>query len=446
MAVIEAPPVAPPADADAGPAPQTTSHPEDGHRTYHDAVASGFYQRDTGGLHGKFDNVRRYWEDQITRYMLHRFVEPLAAAKRRALARVRVVDLGSGSGEGYEILTSLRKEGRSLASKEVDVLPVDLLGQYKGVDLSPAMVEQGIASYADNPKVSFAVGNLSEGLASITGDDPYDIYFSSFGSLSHLDDDQMRRLITDLCGHMGGSCIFVVDLLGRYSYEWPCYWPDPADGRPPMRDYSMSYLHQAETRSQADIEVFPLRYWGAAEFDAFLSEIVAGCGVEVARRELRDRSILVGRHMDTREYNPAAQPLRSAVNQLHEFNVRTDWSSLIFDYMPQRGSAEVNRFLERFQVAWNSVVYAAVESLERWNDDAWLKAPVSEEGPEAVRDAVRTIRNVIRSVQWFRMGDPRANVVEPQLGYILRNLEMDMQEGLGSGHGLLGVYELRRPA
>ncbi|NIM48400.1 MAG: class I SAM-dependent methyltransferase, partial [Gemmatimonadales bacterium] len=70
--------------------------------------------------------------------------------------------------------------------------------------------------------------------------------------------------------------------------------------------------------------------------------------------------------------------------------------------------------------------------------------PPPEEYPDPVQGAIRTIRNVIGNVQWFRMGDPRANVVEPQLGYILRNLEMDLQKGLGAAHGLLAVYELQK--
>jgi hypothetical protein len=43
------------------------------------------------------------------------------------------------------------------------------------------------------------------------------------------------------------------------------------------------------------------------------------------------------------------------------------------------------------------------------------------------------------------MGDPRANVIEPQLGYALRGLELTMQKGMGTGHGLVGVFEVKKP-
>jgi hypothetical protein len=42
------------------------------------------------------------------------------------------------------------------------------------------------------------------------------------------------------------------------------------------------------------------------------------------------------------------------------------------------------------------------------------------------------------------MGDPRANIVEPQLGYILRDIEIEEGRGFGAGHGLLAMYEFER--
>jgi len=42
------------------------------------------------------------------------------------------------------------------------------------------------------------------------------------------------------------------------------------------------------------------------------------------------------------------------------------------------------------------------------------------------------------------MGDPRANVIEPQLGYALRGLEMELQRGAGNGHGLVGIFTVHK--
>ncbi len=418
-----------------------SSDQEPAQRNYESAVASGFYQRDGGGLHGKFDNVRKYWEDQITRYALHDFVGPAVEQKRRDLSRIRVVDLGAGSGEGYEILTSLKKQGASLASKEVDVLPADMLGSYFGLDVSPAMVTQGQRTYEHDPKVEFAVADLSQGLGAAALNAPYNIYFSSFGSLSHLRDEELCCLIQGICDHFDGRCIFVADLVGRYSFEWQCYWGQSGVDEANMRQYSMSYLYPPEMIDKIEVERFPLRYWGADELDAFVSAAVKEKGVEVHKKQLWDRSILVGRHMNTAEFNRHAQPIRAAVNSLHEFNRRTDLDELIFDYTPHPDFPELNEFFERFQMAWNAVVHEAIEALEHWNDRDWLSQERPHHYPSVVDEAIQTIRSVVRNMEWFRMGDPRANVIEPQLGYVLRNLEMDLQQGLGTGHGLLAIYE-----
>lgn len=418
--------------------------PSPAERNYDSCVVNGFYQRDTGGLCGKYDNVRKYWEDQMTRYALRDFVDSLVAMKRRSLSRIRVLDLGAGSGEGYELLTSLKKGTVSVASREVDVLPAEMLACYKGIDLSEAMVTQGQGIYANDPKVQFVCQDLSKGLGHSRDDSPYDIYFSSYGSLSHLRDEELRKLIEDMCDHFEDSCIFVGDLVGKYSFEWQCYW-DPSENKTdPMRPYSMSYLYPRELLGSVELESFSLRYWGAEEFDTFFTEVVKNKDVKVSKRKISDRSLLVGRHMNTAEFNPHAQPIREAVNSLHEFNRRTDLENLIFDYVPHPNFPELNRFYEGFQMAWNAVVHAAIEALEKWEDAIWLEKSPNDEYPDIVQESIRTIRNAVRNVQWFRMGDPRANVIEPQLGYILRNLEMDLQKGLGTGHGLLAIYQLHK--
>lgn len=411
-------------------------------KNYENCVAQGFYGRNSGGLDGKYDNVRRYWEDQITRYTLHDFAAGLTQRKRVSRSQVRVLDLGAGSGEGYEVITSLKKPG-TLVSEEVDVLPRNLLGHYKGLDISPAMVEQGRQIYHGNRRVEFEVADLSQGLGPVADDPPYDVYFSSYGSLSHLRDDEIRHLVEDIYDNADGSFIFVADLVGRYSYEWPGYWNTPAD-ETNMRQYSMSYLYPREMLGKIEVERFPLRYWHAEEFAKFFESAMFRKGGRILRKSFVDRSILVGRHMNTGEYNPNATPLRRHVNSLHEFNRRTDLRALLFTYHPHPEFPDLDAFFSRFAAAWNAVIHAAIEALKRWKDKKFLASDPDPALPKGVREAVRTIRRVVMHIEWFRMGDPRANILEPQLGYILRNVEMDLQEGRGAGHGLLATYEVRK--
>jgi len=413
-------------------------------RNYSNAVAAGAYERDSGGLFGKHDNVRRYWEDQINRYALHDFLADLVTRKRHDLSRVRVLDLGCGAGEGYEILTSVRPQGVTMTPGEVEVMPEWLLGEYKGVDLSPAMVAKARDLYDGNPKHHFAVGDLAAGLPVDEQDAPFDIYFSSFGSLSHLDDDELGRIIDGICGHMGKTAIFVGDMVGRFSYEWQQYWDDPADDGSNMRGYSMSYIYPPDVVDHVEVETFPLRFWGGREFREFIADRIAAHGVTIRRCAIQDRSVLVGRHMDTAEFNRHAQPIRSVVSSLHEFNRRTDLRQLLFDYVPVRGHDPLNDFFERFQMAWNTVVSAAIQAVDGYDVEGETECELDGDHPPVICKAIGTIRNVVKNVRWFEMGDPLANIIEPQLGYILRMLELELQEGLGAAHGVLGIFEFER--
>jgi hypothetical protein len=52
------------------------------------------------------------------------------------------------------------------------------------------------------------------------------------------------------------------------------------------------------------------------------------------------------------------------------------------------------------------------------------------------------MKNILRVAARTRIGNPRASLVEPQLGYCLREIEMGLQKGLGCGHGLVAIFEV----
>ncbi len=319
-----------------------------------------------------------------------------------------------------------------------------MVGFYKGVDICSAMIDKARDLYSGDPKCSFELADLNDGLPVAENEPPYDLYFSSYGSLSHLPDDSLRRLLEDICAHMGERAIFVADLLGRYSYEWQCYWDDAENGEW-MLPYTMSYIYPPGSQERMEAERFPIRFWGGEEFDRFVEETISRCGVTIVRRELRDRSVLVGRHMDTREFNPYAPPLRSMVNSLFEPHRRTDLSRLLFDYRPHPHRPDLNDFFERFQMAWNAVVCAVMDELMLTPSSDGEKAlPPPLAYPEPVQGIIQKLRRCLRQVSDFCGDDPIANEVEPKLARALRELEQTLQQGLGVGHGLLAFYEFRK--
>ena len=62
--------------------------------------------------------------------------------------------------------------------------------------------------------------------------------------------------------------------------------------------------------------------------------------------------------------------------------------------------------------------------------------------PKPLQFALMTMDRVISDVGWMWYCDPRASIIEPQLGYALRTLEYEMQQGWGCGHGLIAVLKI----
>ncbi|MEZ4866704.1 MAG: class I SAM-dependent methyltransferase [Caldilineaceae bacterium] len=409
-------------------------------KTYDEAVQRGDYELYTGNLHGKYDNVRAYWEDQLTRLVLRPFIVALMERKQRALESVRIVDLGCGTGQGYELLTKIDQRDLDLGLYQQRVLSKQDVACYLGLDISEGMVARGNAIYADDPKATFVYGDLSQGLGETAKEAPFDIYYSAYGSLSHLDAPVLQALLVEIVQHGQPGSLVVLDLLGRYSLEWPCYW-DAQSNDEKYRDYSMSYLYSGMDRP-ADIEHFPIRFWTGSEVDELGHSVAAESGVPVTISRKYDRSMLMGRHVDTGEYNPTLKPIRQYVNSLHEDYMRTDIRELLFNplLVPTHPDPAVAAFFEELVASWNKLVTFFEQRIQRkislMEIDGW------EQFPAPLQFALMTVDRVINSTEWMWYGDPRANVIEPQLGYALRSLEHQLQRGLGCGHGLLVVLEI----
>jgi len=402
---------------------------------YSDFVSDGHYQAYRGGLSGKHDNVRIYWEDQIRGMRLRPYLRRLVDRKKRAGDRIRIADLGAGSGEGLRLLTSLMRKEADLRLNQTRVLPIDMIEQYVGCDLCEAMVNQGNATYADLPNVAFRQGDFSKGF-SLKDERPFDLYFCSYGSFSHINDDAMECLLSEMVQHAGQRALLVGDWLGRHSIEWPCYWDEPGDE---VLDYSMSWLFGG---SRDDAEHFPMRFWLGSEIRSLIQHVAKSTGAQIRVLDLYDCSAFVGRHVDTHEYNERVSPVRAAVNYLHEDNVRTDLERLKVEVAPVPGHDELNGYFATLQFSWNNLVDYCQQRLEKRQHPVWTKRWRSFPAPLQV--AVMNLDRVVDTVSWMRMGDPRANIIEPQLGYALRSLESELQEGAGRAHGLVGIFDIRK--
>ena len=409
-----------------------------GNAVYADAVSHGHYDLYRGGLSGKHDNVRRYWEDRIRGIMMRSHLQNLVDRKRKEGQKVRVCDLGAGTGEGFRLLTSWIREEANLRLNQARVLPQDMIDVYVGCDLSEAMVAQGNANFEDRSNVVFRQGDFSQGFP-LRDEEPFDLYFCSYGSLSHVNDQALAELLGEMVEHAGRRALIVGEWLGRHSIEWPCYW-DEAGGE--MLDYSMSWLPSSAGGTTDDPEHFPMRLWLGEEIRSLVQSTAHQTGAKVRILELYDCSMFVGRHVDTNEYNDWLRPTRAAVNRLHEPNIRTDLQTLKVDVLPVPGREELHSHFATLQFCWNTLVDYCERRLERRSHPVRMKNWRSF--PPALQIAVMMLDRVIDAVAWMRMGDPRANIIDPQLGYGLRSLELEFQTGAGRGHGLVGIFDVRK--
>lgn len=403
---------------------------------YQQAVAAGGYNVYRANLSGKHDNVRVFWEDQIRRLFIRPHLQTRCEQKIRP---VRVLDLGCGSGQGFDLLTQIEGRPRGLALYHDWVLR-DTEIEYVGVDLSEAMVEKGRENYAGRANVCFFQGDLNEGLGPLHRETPFDIYFSSYGSFSHLTRRKMESLLVEIARHANRGALIVLDFNGRYSCEWPGLWPARVEAEK-TRDYTMNYLYLGDRVAMARADHFPLRFWAGDEVVRLARSAAKRAGRSLELLDQRDCSLLVGRHVDTAQYNPALKPLRRIVNSLHQDFMRTDLSKLVVDPRLAGEHPVVTPVLSKLIRSWNALVDFTRRRLEkpvRIDDiDDWSDFP-----PE-LQFAILGMDRVIADAAWIQNGDARANLVEPQLAYLLRSLEISLQRGIGSGHGLLAILQMQ---
>lgn len=413
---------------------------------YSQAAGSGRYDKSSGRV-GKYDNVRRFWEDQVTAIFLRPALNARAARKRERGEGFRVLDLGCGSGDGFDLVTGIRVADPDLSNHSTTTIDRDFLEEYLGIDVNRDLLKQAATYYGGDPKLRFSSADLSRGLPDEVRARPaFDLYLTSYGTLSHFHDEQLVKLIADIARHAADGSLFMGDWLGRYSYEWQDLWQAaPQDEY--FMDYRISYIYPEEEREQAEIPSFPLRLMNDAEILALVEQASADAGVEIRPLRLFDRSVLVGRHLETGEYNGRAVRTRAAVNSLFERYVRTDLRRLLVDYVPRAGFDELNRHFEDLFRTWNALIGAVARLLKGYDRQAGACRGVIEppaDAPEVFHQTLEAMRRIIEGTGSDRWGDARANMIEPQLGFCLRELELSLQKGTGTGHGLVGIFEIRK--
>lgn len=402
---------------------------------YNEALKSGQYQK-PGGLLGKYDNVRRFWEDEQLGLYLRPYLEQLVARKRARGERLRVLDLGCGSGDGFECIASINDSKSLISEHKTKIVESGILESYQGIDINEGLLRQARATYGKRQNMDFIHSDFND--FDFDTVEPCDLYLANYGSFSHNSDEQTIELLSNITRHSRDGALIIIDWLGRYSYEWQSLWTKELESNQWM-DYAISYIYPGDEGKQGEITYFPLRIMGRSEARQVYQRARKKAGGRIALRKLADRSSLVGRHIDTAQYNPHCQPLRRLVNSLFEPNVSTNLDELLVHYVPKEDFPEVNAYYQKLAYWWNYLVIYIKALLEQSTPP-----PAPPDVPPAVRRALSTMKRVVRAAAGTNIGTPRTSLVEPQLGYCLRELEIGLQKGLGCGHGLVAILEMVR--
>lgn len=268
------------------------------------------------------DAVKRHWEEPATRGMLAAVLDALG---HDPAAGLRVLDVGAGTGDALRLLREV-----------VGSAPLD----YLGIDTDPDMVDTATALHDGHAGVGFTRHDVREPL----GAGPFDLVLSTGVPFSHLRPDELREALTTLFEAVppGHRCGAVVDVLGRYSLEWVPNWE-----RETWR-YAMSFFAGTD-----DVPHSEMTFHSRAGLWSAISDACAAAGVRPVTAAFHDRSVAVGRHTATGEFNPDIPPYRTLVNSLYAGDTALDPGELLI--RPPSGPAPepVRAFVERFAAAWN---------------------------------------------------------------------------------------------
>jgi SAM-dependent methyltransferase len=398
------------------------------------AAQQGFYGLEIGGLKGKKDYVRKYWEDTIIKLTIRDPVEKLLTKRDN----IRIVDLGCGSGEGFDLLTHIPHSKPLNPGRQPFILSPDQISSYTGVDISHSMIQQGRKNYGNINNVKFEQADLNKGLL-VIDERPFDIYFSSYASLSYLEQDKLQQLVEEIVDNAKPGALIVFDLLGKYSIEWPKYW----NMSEKMLPYNMAYLIQDGIKDDEYIHWHDVCYWTPSELYDMLNNVSRKTNKHIKIISCIDRSIFVGRHMETGLFGAPKLNYRYNINRLFDpehiedigqLFIDLDWRKDIGNTQP-----EIWAHLLDYKTKWNYVITLVNALLH--GDNMQISYLIETTSPD-MSSELKFLTWLYRNAHRFPITDFWTNIMGPQIAMILRNIEMSMQPALGCGHGLLLVTEI----
>lgn len=267
------------------------------------------------------------------------FADAVAALGLPVGVPLKVLDVGSGTGDGLALLTEPHGELPPVAAGRAL--------EYRGLDADAAMVDTARSLHTGRAGVTFEVGDVRDW----RGDEAFDLYISCGVPYSHLTRDELVAALSALLrgiGRGGRRAALLVDVLGRYSMEWAPRWSRSS------WDYAMSFFEDTAEHLEQ-----PMTFYDRPALASTIGAAADAAGVRPAGVTYADRSVLVGRHTATRTFNPEIPPYRTLVNDLVRGDAPVRPRDLRFTPPSAGAPAEVLAFFATWARDWNALVDAA---------------------------------------------------------------------------------------
>lgn len=278
------------------------------------------------------DPVKVLLEEVVSHRMLAAAVRRL---NLRAGSRLRVLDLGSGTGDGVALLSDAHGGLPPVASNH------DL--RYLGLDVDAGMVDTARALHPA-PHLRFTVGDMRDELPR----EDFDLYLSCGVPYSHLTTTQACAVVTAVLRQVARTrrrAVLIVDVLGRYSIEWAPRWDST------RWNYAMSFFEDVPEPIEET-----MTFYDRASLGALIDTAARGAGIEPVEVTYTDRSVLVGRHTATRSFNPAIPPYRTLVNELARGTTTVTTDRLRFTAPTTGAPQPVLDFFRTWGERWNDLL------------------------------------------------------------------------------------------
>lgn len=354
------------------------------------------------------DNVKVHWEEAFSRFV---FKQAIISIDTTPLQKLRVLDVGSGIGDGYALLSNLLAEEPNLNQCDLD---------YLGIDISPEMVETANNLYKNNTNVRFEQADIRNKIPK----DTFDLYLSCGVPYSHLTHEELEKVLKILFDRIlknQSRCAVVIDVLGKYSIEWQPHWGES------RWNYNMSFF-----KSEGEAKPTLMSFYSHDHLENLIKNAASAVGCPIQKLAFFDRSIMVGRHTSTGAFNPKLPKYRNLVNSLLDRNQQTDLRQLIFRVESSDAPEYIIEFFHQFSGCWNTIIAEAAELLNEPLKVNPVKLPSNLESLEILIQKQSTNLSLSNGRQ----------KVEFALANKLQQLEATCQPGYGVGHDLFGVVWL----